>query len=106
MGSLDLPESQFGATYCSVVHEIVVVDHTVAMALRPRVGTWEFVCIDVERAEARDVDVQEYLQAKEALVDTPRDPFTLEVDMQPFNRDFPRMHRTSWIGQGVNYLNR
>lgn len=30
----------------------------------------------------------------------------LEIDLAPFNRNFPRMNMASYIGQGVTFLNR
>lgn len=30
----------------------------------------------------------------------------LEIDLGPFNRNFPRMNMASYIGQGVTFLNR
>lgn len=30
----------------------------------------------------------------------------LEIDMGPFNRNFPRLNMASYIGQGVTFLNR
>jgi len=102
--------------FCSSLQEIVVVRATVAFAVRPRVGRWYFLSCDVDVMDARDLSAEEFLLLKERLVKwgdsadggeaLRSDPFTLEVDMDPFDSEFPRMHRSSWIGQGVNYLNR
>ena len=35
-----------------------------------------------------------------------RTPFVLELDFEPFNATFPRMSRSSSIGNGVQFLNR
>jgi hypothetical protein len=34
------------------------------------------------------------------------DRFVLELDFEPFNANFPRPHRSSSIGNGVQFLNR
>lgn len=34
------------------------------------------------------------------------DPYLLELDFEPFNASFPRLSRSSSIGNGVQFLNR
>lgn len=34
------------------------------------------------------------------------DPFVLELDFEPFNENVPRPTRSSYIGNGVQFLNR
>ena len=34
------------------------------------------------------------------------DPWPLEIDLQPFNREFPRLRESRSIGHGVSFLNR
>ena len=31
---------------------------------------------------------------------------SLEVDLEPFNREFPKLHESSSIGRGVEFLKR
>lgn len=53
------------------------------------------------------VTVSEYLAFEERLVNYNRiDPWTLEIDLKPFNRQFPKMRETKSIGRGVEFLNR
>jgi sucrose synthase len=55
-----------------------------------------------------EVPVSEYLQFEERLINSQKDldPWTLEIDLTPFNRGFPRMKETKSIGRGVEFLNR
>ncbi len=41
-----------------------------------------------------------------AHASTPQDPWTLEVDLGPFNAAFPKIQRTQNIGEGATFLNR
>ena len=55
-----------------------------------------------------EVPVSEYLEFQERLSNGQPDtnPWTLEIDLTPFNRGFPRMKETKSIGRGVEFLNR
>jgi sucrose synthase len=55
-----------------------------------------------------EVSVSDYLQFEERLINSQNDidPWTLEIDLTPFNRGFPRMKETKSIGRGVEFLNR
>ena len=55
-----------------------------------------------------EVPVSEYLSFEERLVNPKQDsdPWTLEIDLTPFNRGFPKMKETKSIGRGVEFLNR
>jgi len=78
------------------------------LAVRPRIGAWEYLRVHVEALRAEPVACAEYLQFKEQLVnghDNP-DEWTLEVDLEPFERSFPKMLESRSIGRGVEYLNR
>lgn len=78
------------------------------LALRPYVARWEYVRIHAEAMQAEEIDVSEYLRFKEWLVTGSKgeDNWPLEVDLGPFNREFPRLHESRSIGQGVTFLNR
>lgn len=77
----------------------------ICLALRRQIGRWTHIRIEVESMEAREISVSEYLRFKEALVDG-SDPWTLEIDIEPFNREFPKMQESRSIGRGVEFLNR
>ena len=63
--------------------------------------------IHAETLHMESVSVSEYLQFKEHLVNGGSvDPWALEFDIGPFNRDFPKLQETRSIGRGVEFLNR
>jgi sucrose synthase len=78
------------------------------LALRPRVGRWIFVRIHRESMDTDRVAVADFLRFKEALVHRAEGPanWTLEIDLEPFSREFHRLHESRSIGRGVAFLNR
>ncbi len=79
----------------------------VYFASRPHIGRWRYYRISVESLELFEISVVDFLTFKERLVTgrTP-DPWPLEIDLTPFNREFPRMQESRSIGDGVSFLNR
>ena len=89
------------------VQEAAIDAPWVLLALRPRIGTARHIRIHVETLEYDEIDVAEYLRFKEHIVRrTPPSRRTLEIDLGPFNRDFPRLREPTSIGRGVEFLNR
>ncbi len=79
----------------------------ILFARRPRIGDWSYDRIHIESLDADVIDVGEYLRFKERLIDkAPAQPWSVEVDLGPFGRDFPRLQEADSIGQGVSFLNR
>ncbi|MGB0713062.1 MAG: sucrose synthase [Gammaproteobacteria bacterium] len=79
----------------------------VYLALRPGIGRWLNIRLDIDSVTAEAVSDAEYLSFKEHLVSgQPDDAWVLEVDLAPFNRDQPRMKESASIGRGVEFLNR
>jgi len=80
----------------------------VDMAIRSRIGKWRYVRFHLETVVAEDISVSEYLSSKERLQSGQllADGWPLEVDLGPFNREFPRLKESRSIGQGVAFLNR
>ncbi|NLX12714.1 MAG: sucrose synthase [Phycisphaerales bacterium] len=78
------------------------------LAVRPRIGCWHYLRFHVEAVEVKEVSVSDFLAFKEKLVQNHAepDPWLLEVDLEPFNRGFPRMVESRSIGNGVSFLNR
>jgi sucrose synthase len=76
-------------------------------ATRRYVARWRHFRIHTESLQVEDVSVSEYLQFKEHLVDgSTADGWTLEFDIGPFNREFPKLQEARSIGRGVEFLNR
>ncbi|CAG9465433.1 unnamed protein product [Pedinophyceae sp. YPF-701] len=118
----ELLSSDFFLTWKQWAQEVAVLGNSIIVALRPQVGLWSYVCLNAHSMSCEDITVSQFLRLKERLikleteegkpvvenklVSLADDPFTLEIDMEPFNNDFPKMTRSSWIGQGVQFLNR
>ncbi|KAJ9543116.1 hypothetical protein OSB04_022823 [Centaurea solstitialis] len=101
-----LADSSFGQILNSAQEGIILPPY-VALAVRPRPGVWEFLRLNVNELSVEQLTVTEYLIFKEELVDgQSRNHFVLELDLEPFNATFPRMSRSSSIGNGVQFLNR
>jgi len=77
------------------------------LALRPRIGRWQYLRIHLETVEAEEIVVSQYLRFKERLVDGNTSPeWMLEVDLEPFSREFLKPQESRSIGRGVEFLNR
>jgi sucrose synthase len=77
------------------------------LALRPRIGRWQYLRIHLETIEAEEIVVNQYLRFKERLVDSNKAPeWILEVDLEPFSREFLKPQESRSIGRGVEFLNR
>jgi sucrose synthase len=67
-------------------------------------GFWQLHC---EEMSCRAISVSEFLAAKEQIVEPEfHDLRSLEFDLMPFERGFPRLREAKSIGQGVEFLNR
>ncbi|KIY96079.1 sucrose synthase [Monoraphidium neglectum] len=89
--------------------EVVVQAPSIAIALRPKPGSWLYVLVHSDNLTADEITTSQYLAFKERLRDGSVDenPYAvMEIDMGPFNRDLPRMQMSRSIGQGVQFLNR
>jgi len=83
-------------------------DHAwIYMALRLRIARWCYLRIHVETMVLEVVAVSEYLDFKERLATGGgQADWMLEIDLEPFSRDFYKLHESSSIGGGVEFLNR
>ena len=78
------------------------------IAIRPGVARWHYLRVHVESLRIDEITVAEYLHIKERIADSAacRDGDPLEIDLGPFNREFPRLQEAKSIGRGVEFLNR
>lgn len=91
----------------SFAQEAVFESPWIYFALRPRIGRWEYLRVHLDRKQYETVPVEQFLKFKERCInDRIEEPWTLELDLGPFNRDFPRLHEAHSIGRGVEFLNR
>ncbi|MBW2189778.1 MAG: sucrose synthase [Deltaproteobacteria bacterium] len=88
--------------------EAVVDDPFITLAVRTRVGRWQFVQVHTEEMRCRELTVAEFLDIKERLAVgiPPGDRYVLEIDLSPFERGFPKLKDARSIGRGVEFLNR
>src|SRR5690606_4762352 len=103
---LDDPELE---AFIRSVHEVVARDPVVLyLRVREGVARWRYIQLHAEEMRCVDVTVSEFLAVKERLVaGLPGDgAFTVEVDLEPFERTFPRLTQARSIGRGVEHLNR
>jgi sucrose synthase len=90
------------------VQEAVLDAPWVLLALRPSLARWSYVRFHVDSMSHEEVSASDFLAFKERLVERRGNAssWVLEVDVAPFNRDFPRMQESRSIGRGLEFLNR
>ncbi len=88
--------------------EAVVHGPSFYLAVRRRVAKWRYLIVHAEEMICREISVAEFLASKERLAGhvIQEGSWTLEVDLGPFERGFPRLSESRSIGQGVRFLNR
>jgi sucrose synthase len=76
------------------------------IAIRPKVAHWHYLRYCFATRELRETSVSNFLAFKEKLVMGNLQQPILEFDLEPFERDFPKMNQSRSIGHGVEFLNR
>ncbi|HUF46407.1 MAG TPA: sucrose synthase [Vicinamibacterales bacterium] len=93
-------------TIIAHTQDVVLFDHSVYLAVRIKVGQWEFIQVHTEEMQVRGVGVADYLAVRERLTGGVAADPVLEIDLAPFERGFPRLAESRSIGRGVEFLNR
>ena len=80
----------------------------VYLAVRPEIAKWQYFRFHVEDVLFDEIGASDYLKFDEMQVNnsTQVDEFLLEIDLEPFNREFPKLNEYTYIGKGVDFLNR
>ena len=87
--------------------EAAIDDPWFYLDVRPRVAHWHYLRYHFETMVFEEVSAATFLAFKEKLISTNiQDEPILEIDLAPFERNFPKMHQTRSIGHGVEFLNR
>src|SRR5690606_933131 len=77
----------------SLAQEAVLAAPWVYLSIRPSLGRWLYFRFHVEAMEHEEIDVSDFLAFKERQVHQDGDggfrEWPLEVDLGPFNREFP-----------------
>ena len=75
--------------------------------MRWSVARWSYAELHRGDLVLREISASEFLREKERVSrDGARAEAQLEIDLQPFERGFPRLREIRSIGNGVDYLNR
>ncbi len=105
-GHADLVDSSL-ASSIKLSQEAAISAPWVYIALRDRIATWSYVRFHVEAWQRETISVSEFLRFKERVASQQAEStLTLEIDLAPFNRDFPKLKESRSIGRGVEFLNR
>lgn len=88
--------------------EATINNPWIYLFIRPRVASWHYLRINIEQMGVDEISSTEFLKFKESLVDGWEDKnnWALEIDLAPFERDFPKLKEPRSIGRGVEFLNR
>lgn len=88
------------------IQEMVIFPPQVYIALRYDIGLFEYIAFDLDSLQFTSVKVSSFLSFKERLVGVEHSQnWSLRLDIEPFNRDFPKITNKNDIGDGIEFLN-
>ena len=96
------------AHWVGSIQEVVATYPWVYLSVRISAGEYMFCRFHIDVMEQEFIETQVFLQFKERLVNVNQreEDWLLEIDLAPFQRDFPRLSEQRSIGRGVEFLNR
>ncbi len=102
-----LQKTEFAKTM-GYAEEAVVLLPKIYFALRKNIGIWKYCSFNLEENLNYHITVSEFLAAKEQVAESSnhRDAWDFELDLTPFQREFPRLKEVRSIGRGVEFRNR
>ncbi|TNF38273.1 MAG: sucrose synthase, partial [Gammaproteobacteria bacterium] len=87
--------------------EAIVTSPWIYLSIRPRIARWHYIRFHIDEMTMQEISVAEFLAFKEHHVQKNHHArWMLELDMSPFNREFPKLKESRSIGRGVEFLNR
>ena len=93
--------------FIELTQEAAVEAPWIYFAVRARVARWTYFRFHIDMMAYEEVSIPQYLYFKERVTHhTDHERWVLEVDLAPFNREFPRLQESRSIGRGVEFLNR
>lgn len=106
-GHPDLERSDL-AHLISVTQEAALGQPWIYLAVRQHIARWSYVRFHIDTMNYEEVGTAEFMAFKEHLRNghEHRDDWVLEIDLGPFNREFPKLQESRSIGRGVEFLNR
>ena len=95
------------ATLVSWCQEAALNESWIYLALRPAIARWKYVRVHLDTLASETVATSEFLGFKERLITgSQSNQWVLELDLEPFSREFFKLHESESIGRGVEFLNR
>ncbi len=95
------------ATVIKKSQEAALDETWLYLDVRPRVAQWLYVRYQFTAMTFEQVSTTDFLKFKEGIAYPDDNRRTsLEIDFNPFEKDFPKMNQTRSIGHGVEFLNR
>ena len=95
------------ATLVSWCQEAALNESWIYLALRPAIARWKYVRVHLDTLASETVATSEFLGFKERLITgSQSNQWVLELDLEPFSREFFKLHEPESIGRGVEFLNR
>lgn len=90
------------------IQEVIAVYPWVYLSLRIEAGNFLFIRFHIDVMQQEFIDINVFLQFKERLVEPTQKEcdWVLEIDLEPFYRNFPKLTEQRSIGRGVEFLNR
>jgi sucrose synthase len=90
------------------VQEAVVIEPWIYLATRFGPGRWLFFRFHIDVLAQESIEVGQFLKFKEQVVEKNQQEsdWILEIDLAPFQREFPKLREQRSIGRGVEFLNR
>ncbi len=76
------------------------------LSIRPRIARWHYIRLHIDDMTLEEIPVEQFLAFKEQHILNNKPSWILELDMSPFNREFPKLKESRSIGHGVEFLNR
>ncbi|RMD59046.1 MAG: sucrose synthase, partial [Nitrospirae bacterium] len=102
----ELPKSVFGK-FILKLQDISIKEPWLYFNHRPRVGKWQFLRLHLDVMNIEEISISDFLKFREHLVHgSSKEEMVLELDLTPFERDFPKIKESRSIGRGVEFLNR
>ena len=95
------------ATLVSWCQEAALNESWIYLALRPAIARWKYMRVHLDTLASEIVATSEFLGFKERLITgSQSNQWVLELDLEPFSREFFKLHEPESIGRGVEFLNR
>ncbi len=89
------------------IQEMVIFPPQIYTAIRYDIGKWLYVAFDIDSLQFTKLKISSFLSFKERIVGyEPDENWSLRLDVEPFNVDFPKIEDKKEIGNGIEFLNR